>query len=723
MDNDQTWFRALMPDLSRVPGIVIVWSLALLLMFWAGKPSAGVPAADVPNWGRGFGLAILCAAICLFAIVVGYNSLLEERAAGRRLAARLLVGLRAMLFLIPLVVFACAYIIRATMSLGLVPHQGTGHSVAYTSQVFAFHYFLWPAPDLADYLFPIRSVLMHTNAATEMLAQMCRAAAIVALLGAVVPALDRRALPPGTAGWLGRRRAQASVVLRRQVPIRFDEPARSWFGGLPQMPENIPWPRTNMKGAGAVGNVLTAALASYRSRTFGGFLHLADDIKDAPLHFIAQIACADLPKQIWDGRGPRDGWLLLFVDVLQMLDDGAGGLVHVLHIDRLGPERQPPDDMPTVRHYLADHIGPFPPETRDGVPKLWRRWPVDLVVQQVPAPPAEDEDSDATWEPTQVTGAELYGAPEDEENLDHFADAEPRPLTWRGALYVIEGLLWKFSKDVRGLAKAWEPGWLTRSIPKLEATVAQHAAALADATTKLQQCPPEAAPEERETLERDVEYRRQLHAEAAQMLAYLVDLSQQMTEDGLAAEVTRARDAHMSWVEMQRSELERMRRHILAQDLDAHMGDESWAAMKARMIAAQTEYWTWSDYPIDLRTMRLTVLDLAHDRLKFALQEDLLDLYTRSAAAQASIPRALRDELEPKLRNICRSTAPHRMGGPRDVLQGRAMAGDDDLLFQMGSDYAMGWMWGDLGALFVYLKPFYLKTRWFKPVEAYIDGH
>src|SRR4051794_34286422 len=86
------------------------------------------------------------------------------------------------------------------------------------------------------------------------------------------------------------RKANASVVLRRQVPIRFDEPARSWLGGLPQMPDNIPWPRTTGNGA--------------------------------PLHFIAQIACADLPKQIWNGRGPRDGWLLLFVDVLQMEDSG-----------------------------------------------------------------------------------------------------------------------------------------------------------------------------------------------------------------------------------------------------------------------------------------------------------------------------------------------------------------------------------------------------------------
>ena len=72
-----------------------------------------------------------------------------------------------------------------------------------------------------------------------------------------------------------------SVILLRQVPIRYDEPARSWLGGLPRLPEDVAWPRSE---AGA------------------------------PLQFVAQVCCADLPKGMWGGIGPRDGWLLLFVD-------------------------------------------------------------------------------------------------------------------------------------------------------------------------------------------------------------------------------------------------------------------------------------------------------------------------------------------------------------------------------------------------------------------------
>jgi hypothetical protein len=139
-----------------------------------------------------------------------------------------------------------------------------------------------------------------------------------------------------------------------------------------------------------------------------------------------------------------------------------------------------------------------------------------------------------------------------------------------------------------------EPGWLARAIATLEASVLQHAAGVAEATTKLQ-CAPEASPEVWARLEHYLCYQRGLHSEVEGALADLARLSQQMTEDALAAEIARAGEAHISWVDMQRSELERMRRHILTQDLDALMGDESWAAMKAKMIAAQTEYWMWSD--------------------------------------------------------------------------------------------------------------------------------
>lgn len=82
----------------------------------------------------------------------------------------------------------------------------------------------------------------------------------------------------------------------------------------------------------------------------------------------------------------------------------------------------------------------------------------------------------------------------------------------------------------------------------------------------------------------------------------------------------------------------------------------------------------------------------------------------------------MRAELEPKQRHIDRSVTPHRMGGPRDVLQGWADPDDDDLVFQIGSDTRWDGC-GGVGAVFVYLKPLYLKARWFRRGYAWVDGH
>src|SRR5262249_5692101 len=79
-----------------------------------------------------------------------------------------------------------------------------------------------------------------------------------------------------------------SGVLRRQLPGGWQEPPRSWLGGLARMPESVAWP--------------LGRTTEYPER---GLI---------PLHFVAQIACADLPPDLWGGLGPREGWLLMFLD-------------------------------------------------------------------------------------------------------------------------------------------------------------------------------------------------------------------------------------------------------------------------------------------------------------------------------------------------------------------------------------------------------------------------
>jgi hypothetical protein len=510
-----------------------------------------------------------------------------------------------------------------------------------------------------------------------------------------------------------------SVVLRRQVPIRFDEPARSWLGGLPKMPDNIRWPRTS---------------------------------RGAPLHFIAQIACADLPEQIWTGRGPRDGWLLLFVDVLQMMDNdeedpadiedlgdvvrlfwrralrwlglGAGGLVRVLHVDRPGPERQPPQDMSTVRHAMSDYVGLFTPVVREGVPKLWRRWPVDLVVQPVPPLPPPGDESGREWEPVQITGAELYGAPEDDEHIDRFEGVEARPLTWRGALYLVEGIKTTLAEQsFEGLLTAPSPdeGWLTARIAQTEAEIARIEAVAAETAERVRNPAPDMTPDMVAWCESHIVSQGEAAELERRNLAELSAFSGAGGEAALRAEIEQMGAAHLKWRAQRSQMLEAMRARILGHDLEALLNANDWPALKAELTATPTVFWnSWHD---GQRKVQRNVLDYASRWLTMALREDLLDLYTRDAASRAAIPPELLAVIEPKLRTIGISRAPHRMGGPADVVQSYAEPTDDDLLFQIFSDNAMGWMWGDLGALFVYLKPFHLKRRWFGRAYAWIDGH
>lgn len=80
--------------------------------------------------------------------------------------------------------------------------------------------------------------------------------------------------------------------------------ASSWIGGLPRMPADVRWPETDGR----------------------------------PSVFLAQISLADLPANVWNGLGPRGGWLLFFCEPLKF--DAAS----VLHVRELGPERPYPEN-------------------------------------------------------------------------------------------------------------------------------------------------------------------------------------------------------------------------------------------------------------------------------------------------------------------------------------------------------------------------------------------
>jgi hypothetical protein len=171
-----------------------------------------------------------------------------------------------------------------------------------------------------------------------------RAAAVEAAVGAGLvgagleeTALDETALDEG-------------VVARLvpQIPMRAGETARSWFGGAPEMPAVMPWPK------------------------FSGRRGL----------FLAQICCADLPEQLWSGRGPRKGWLAFFIDP----QDGRD--LRALHF----AERAAPRPAPAPGACCTWRQGGEGPRRIDAFP----RWPLDIVAvtaadgaadPRAPAPP------------------------------------------------------------------------------------------------------------------------------------------------------------------------------------------------------------------------------------------------------------------------------------------------------------------------------------------------
>lgn len=492
---------------------------------------------------------------------------------------------------------------------------------------------------------------------------------------------------------LKRRAAKGpaqSVILNPQVPVRFDEPLRSWLGGLPQMPEATPWPRTE---------------------------------DGAPMHFLAQIACADLPPRIWEGRGPREGWLLAFTDLYSLLDGtGDEGPVCLLHIPTLGPERQPPEDMGCVRHAMSDYIGYDAPVQRPGIPKLWRRWPVDLLVQEVPPP-----DDEGNWLPADITAADLYDGPAAEGAITRhgaFDGLDLRPLTWRGALYLIQGVQERMA-DKRAIyvqmdAPRPEPGWLAERIAKEQWNLGTHQSTLARYTAQMNDPAKPISEEARAGWEKHIAVEREVVAKYQKKLDDLAAYTGPDAEATLAAEIRATGAAYLDWRAAQGQVLEGLLRLVMAQDLDAALSDADWTALRVRLTAPGPAHWQkWDNFA----KVRRRLLDHAGKWAEFALREDALDLYTRSKAARAAIPPEVLDRMEPFLRHTDGGGALNRMGGPRDPVQTYAQTEEGDLMFQFGSDACLGWMWGDVGALYIYMSSADLQARRFARAEAGLEGH
>jgi len=493
------------------------------------------------------------------------------------------------------------------------------------------------------------------------------------------------------------------------------------------------------------------------------------DAEGAPLHFVAQICCEDLPDALWNGHGPRKGWLLLFVETLKLEVMAEGKTVQVLHTKRLGSERQPPDKVPTVRHAMSDYIGYGEAQFRPGVPKLWRKWPVDIFVQEYTLSDSMPYAPGATAEDLYGPGATTLGMHETPFPLD-------RPLMWRGARYVIQGTLKDLNPDELarnfegslGLLGAPEfdhkgleaeilrrakespeyeggsfssfgryadlynrikaevrverqTGWVDRAYKIFDQEIAQYQAAKAELDQDHQAGRTDAMAKIGDVrlpmsgvlwnIERFEGYRKALEDLIAQYPG-------PNPEAALTKEIRDLGQSYLEWAKRIGAAAKSAMQKIDANDPETPITAEDWAELTSAFSEHSAEYWVKSD-----GTIRKSSHQFNFDRfVRMAVREDLLDLYTRDNAAPVAVPADLMDDLEDKARYV-EPGLPHRMGGVPNPVQDGALNPRDQLLFQVASDVPIGWMWGDVGALYVTISDKDLRRGRFGSVEAWIEGH
>ncbi len=486
-----------------------------------------------------------------------------------------------------------------------------------------------------------------------------------------------------------------SLVLRRQVPPRFDDAPRSWLGGLPMMPETVDWPR---------------AVAPE-----------APDDGEVPLNFVAQIACADFPAELWDGLGPRTGWLLLFLNPR----DGQGDdprIFRVLHNAELGEVRAPPENLPPV--VIPDLAsGDYPwCATAEQFPGTWRRWPVDLVAV---ANDAHDDGYRISVTP-QDFAAQLHDGAEVAEGRPELGDTPP--FSWRGALYVVDSILRSLIQppSAYGVAPAQRealdrPGFVASIIPELRAREQEWLTSGEGAILF----------KEEPLREREVELRDRIQPIAEQreraldrLAAFIVD---HPTGAAIAKRVEADGKQELIWRRGATERLETIRAQILGHSLDTELDPADWAALRDDLASQCHARWLveWtsrnSEFPVMIVEQRSSLFDLAAGGIEAAVVQLAAD-YQADPTLSALIPAALRDRLEPHWRALT-DNRPHRIGGFHDGLQSEPEEGPQGevLLFQIASDDAMHWMWGDGGAYFIFVTPRDLTARQFDHAEIRLE--
>ncbi len=226
---------------------------------------------------------------------------------------------------------------------------------------------------------------------------------------------------PGEAPMAALARVRAARVDHHQGRARLivsvpQRPSQSWIGGIPHLPPGTPWPMVHGQPAG----------------------------------FVAQIALADLPRNIWGGTGPRDGWLVFFAEAAS--DNSAGWMMHVT-----GPvePRPTPDGVVPVTGFWENYALEL--LTDLGADTTLPRWYLEAV---------PDSQSD-------YTASDVFEMMEQTPLRNALRRADPRkadlylPFDWvtaRGWLLLLERGIRTYLDQCRKTMSADEAERLTKAI-------------------------------------------------------------------------------------------------------------------------------------------------------------------------------------------------------------------------------------------------------------------
>ena len=175
-----------------------------------------------------------------------------------------------------------------------------------------------------------------------------------------------------------------------------------------------------------------------------------------------------------------------------------------------------------------------------------------------------------------------------------------------------------------------------------------------------------------------------------------------------------------AWRQKALKELEAAKSEILARDPNAELSAEDWQALTDRFAGIELRRWRWREHREAPPIPHVISAELAPPE---AMRHLLTDFYV-DPETHHRIPEEIRAVAEPYWRQLY-NNRPHRMGGYHDGLQSDAVIGPSTqfLLFQIATDDAMHWVWGDAGAYYFWIRPEDLEAGDFSKVERWLESH